>query len=238
MSTDEKRFNELYNRAYSKGFTAYTEFLNMQEQSDLAKTCLPCKTYGGYEGAERVVAAFGDRAEKENFPIVCVKIFPVSSKFADALTHRDYLGALMNLGIRRELLGDIVIQDNCGWLFCLEHISQYIADNLSRVKHTTVTTQITAELPASLCVQAQSREIIAASLRLDALVGAVYRLSRKEAAQLILHGKVFINSRQAESCSKAVKPNDTVTVRGKGRFQLIQQLRSTKSDRLVLEIKM
>lgn len=233
----EKRFNELYDRAYDKHYTAFTEFLNLEEQSILAGSYLPCVTYGGYEGAERVVAGFGENVGTDDFPIVCVCIKPASQKFADKLSHRDFLGALMNLGIRRELLGDIIIYENCGYLFCLEKIGEYVTDSLTKVKHTTIKAEVTDSLPFLTSIQPTSQELIVSSLRLDVLISAVYRLSRKEASLLFQQGKVFVNSAQTTNSSYTAKENDIFSVRGFGRFEYISTVRSTKKDRLVVELK-
>ena len=70
--------------------------------------------------AERVVAGFGEDLNDEKFPIVCVCAKPLIQKFADELTHRDFLGALMNLGIKRELVGDIIVDDSKYCPKCME----------------------------------------------------------------------------------------------------------------------
>ena len=101
----EKRFEELNERAYERGYNTFSDFLNIEEQSVLKSTYLPCVLFGGYPMAERVVAGFGDDLNDEKFPIVCICVKPLMQKFADELSHRDFLGALMNLGIKRELLG-------------------------------------------------------------------------------------------------------------------------------------
>ena len=113
----KKRLSELADRSYSKGQFTFTQFLNMAELSvyyEIGKTLNYAKpsVYGGYEGAERAVVRFGNPEElgyEEAFPIDLLEISPVAEKFADDLTHRDFLGALMNLGIERELLGDIIV---------------------------------------------------------------------------------------------------------------------------------
>lgn len=233
----EKRFTELYERAYERYYIAFTEFLNLEEQSILAQSRLPCMTFGGYEGAERIVAAFGETVQTDDFPIVCVCLKPASQKFADRLSHRDFLGALMNLGIRRELLGDIFIYDGCGYLFCLEKIGAYIADNLTRVKHTSIKAQLTDSLPALAAPDVQSQELIVSSCRADVLLAAVYKLSRKDASLLFQQGKVFVNSIQTANCSYTAKENDIFSVRGFGRFQFISTVRTTKKDRIVAELK-
>lgn len=232
----EKRFNELYNRAYEKSYTCYTDFLNMEEQSILENTFLPCVKYGGYPFAERIVAAFGENISNYDFPICILKISPAAQKFADRLTHRDFLGGLMNLGIKRELLGDIIICDNVGYLFCLEQIKDYIMDNLSRLKHTTVKVSQVDTLPDNILKEPESTEIIVPSLRLDAVISAVYKLSRSESAKLFRQEKVFVNSKATTNSSYKMKDNDIISVRGFGRLQFLRQLRTTKKDRLVVEI--
>lgn len=233
---DEKRLNELYNRAYEKSYKVFTPFLNLEEQSILAQAYLPCEKYGGYDIAERVVAGFGDALQKADFPIAYLVIAPVKQKFADDLTHRDFLGALMNLGIKREMLGDIIVADNQACLICLEQIAAYVADNLHRVKHTDVTVTQTDEIPAGAAEIPESKEFIAASLRLDALISCVYKLSRSKAAKLFAADKVFVNSRLIQNTSYQVKERDIVSVRGMGRFQFDGVLKKTKKDNLVLNI--
>ena len=155
---------------------------------------------------------------------MCVCAKPLIQKFADELTHRDFLGALMNLGIKRELVGDIIVDDNCGYILCLEHIANYICENLNRVRHTSVKTQISA-LPENL-----NKEI-------DVVISAVYNLSRNETSKLVKNERVFVNSRMASSVSSLLNGGDVVSVRGFGRFVFVKEIKETKKGRLVLEIK-
>lgn len=232
----EKRFNELYNRASQNYYPVFSDFLNLEEQSVLAESYLPCVLYGGYEGAERVVAGFGDNVCEQDFHIRCVEIKPVNKKFADKLSHRDFLGGLMNLGIKRELLGDIIIFENSAYLFCLDKISNYIKDNLSRVRHTTVEVNEVDAPPVKAVEPKGAEEMVIASLRVDVAVCQVYNLSRNECAKLFETDKVFINSRKLESRSYQLKEGDMVSVRGYGRFQFVSVVRKTKKDRLVAEM--
>ena len=234
---DEKRFNELYNRAYEKSYVTFSEFLNLQEQSVLANTYLPCVKFGGYENAERVVAGFGENVTVGDFPIALLEISPVMQKFADRLSHRDFLGALMNLGIKRELLGDIIVKDNIGYLFCLDHIKDYIIGSVDRIKHTTVTVREIEALPDDAVSVPKEYEKIVSSLRIDAVISAVYNLSRNDSAKLFAQEKVFVNSRQVSSPSYQLKNGDIISLRGFGRFIFDKALRSTKKDRLVISIQ-
>lgn len=234
---DKKRFNELYERAYERGYAVFTDFLNLDEQSILEGEYLPCVKFGGYDNAERLVAGFGENISLEAFPISLVRIMPSSPKFADRLSHRDFLGALMNLGIKRELLGDIVIHENTAYLFCLESISQYICDTLDRVRHTTVKCTVIDALPENAVEPPRESEINVSSQRVDVLVAAVYKLSRKNCSLLFHSDKVFINSRLCQNPSHQVAEGDIISVRGYGRFQLCSQLRTTKKNREVLGVR-
>ena len=116
----KKRLAELSHRAFERGYTTYSTFLNLQEISILKSLKLDSKynLFGGYENADRCVAAFSND-EIYSYPIVCIKIKPLQQKFSDKLTHRDFLGALMNLGIEREMLGDIKFSTTRGICFAL-----------------------------------------------------------------------------------------------------------------------
>ena len=93
----KKRLAELQNRGTFGGYTVYTDFLGLEEQSLLAEVTGPrsVPAYGGFDGAERVMAAFGPAPEPADYPITCLYIAPKQEKFAEELTHRDYLGTLM-----------------------------------------------------------------------------------------------------------------------------------------------
>ena len=110
----KKRFEELEDRAETRGYAVYSDFLTLAEQ-DVLLSAVPCaELIGGYIAAERKIACFGESYGAEP-PCVWIKIAPRQQKFADKLTHRDFLGSLLGLGIKRELLGDIILEeDDCG----------------------------------------------------------------------------------------------------------------------------
>lgn len=234
----KKRLAELSHRAYERGYTTYSNFLNMQEISVLnsIKCDSEYKLFGGYENADRCVAAFSDD-EIYSYPIVCIKIEPLQQKFSDKLTHRDFLGALMNLGIEREMLGDIKILDNTGYVFCLEKISEYITDNLSTIKHTSVKCKITDDIPEMFNALPDETEYIVSSLRVDTVLSAVFKMSRSAASQLVNQEKVFINSKVIYKDSVQLKENDIVSVRGYGKFIYSQTVNETKKHKIVAAIR-
>lgn len=242
MTEKQKRFEELAHRSMERGYTVYSDFLGLSEISEFCavRFSVPTDLWGGYEGAERCVVCFGDReyfSDNTDYPIKCILIKPVNQKFADTLSHRDFLGSLMGLGIRREVLGDIIISENCGYLFCLENIVDYIIENLTQVRHTTVKCEITEEIPTDALPQPENREIIVSSERLDVIVSAIYKMSRSQVLPIFHTEKVFVNGAVKTSPSVTVNVGDKVSVRGFGRFIYKGVLRTTKKDRLVISVE-
>ena len=194
----------------------------------------PVRWMGGYDAAERRLACFG-REEELGYPpegpIRCVAMAPASRKFAGDLGHRDLLGALMGLGIRRSLLGDIQLVEGTGYLFCLEDIAGFICDNLTQAGRTTLRCSLCPP-PEQLALPPEPVEVVAASPRLDALLAAVWRLSRNEARELLEKGLVFIDGRLADSGARVLREGELVSVRHRGRFRYEGALRETKKGRL------
>ncbi|MFR5876527.1 MAG: YlmH/Sll1252 family protein [Eubacterium sp.] len=235
----KKRLYELSHRAYERGYKTFSEFLNLNEISTLKSLKLESNNllFGGYLNAERCVSGFGDNLNECDFPIVCIKIEPLNQKFADRLTHRDFLGSLMNLGINRNNLGDIIISDNIGYLFCLNSMSDYIIKNLCRIRHTTVTCSIIDYIPDFITKEPEGEEIIISSQRADVIVSAVFKMSRNQVTQLFNQEKVFINSKVAYKESLMLNEDDIISVRGYGKFIFSKALRETKKGRTVAEVK-
>ena len=240
MTDDEKmlkkRFSELNGRALSRNIRTFSDFLTMAEQDDLLSLRLePApELYGGYPKAERRLAAFGEKEPADAFPPPAAWIFiaPLSLKFAEKLTHRDYLGALMSLGVKRETMGDIVVTDAGAWLYCLNTVSEHIVRELTQVRKTPVKCEIKTPPEVLLSPEKQEREIVIQAPRADALVSAVYNLSRSEAKELFTKGLVFVNSRLLENGAKDLNEGDIVSVRGCGRFTYLGTVRETKKGKL------
>ena len=230
----KKRLSELAKRAERRGIPVESDFLTPAEQLELTR--LHCEPYvfdGGCEGAERRCAVFlpWDGCEWES-RIVCLEIAPSNEKFAETLTHRDYLGALMALGIRRETMGDIVIQGKRAYLFCLDSIAPYITSQLEEVRRTRV--KVTQASPDSIQPPEPPREasVTVQSSRLDALVAAVYKLSRGEAQKLFERELVLVNSLPPKSPGADAKEGDIISVRGHGRFVFCGAAGETRKGRL------
>lgn len=222
----KKRFRELADKAWQNNLYTFTGFLGLMELScfyemERELSFVPAVVFGGCEGAERVMIRFGSEelfGYEEEFPIVCLKVSPLQQKFADDLGHRDILGALMNLGIDRSTLGDIILKDNQGYVFCLRSIAPYLEENLGKVRHTSVLCRQTGEIPVMGEEDFGEAVIQVSSERIDGVMSKVYRLSRSDSTELFRQKKVFVGGRLCENNSQLLKQEDRVSVRGYGRF--------------------
>ena len=239
------RINELAEKSYSENRFVFTDFLDMSQLSTYYSlerdlSYVGTSVSGGTDGCERCMVRFGSPDSlgyEEAFPIVLLHISPVQKKFSDALTHRDFLGSVIGLGIERAKLGDIIVRDNEGYIFVNESISEYITENLSKVKHTNVRVEKCLDIPEAVAPKFAEESIIVSSNRLDAIIARVYKLSRDLAVRYISEGKVFLSGRQMTENAKQLKSGDTVSVRGKGKFIFEGEGGSTKKDKLYIKIK-
>lgn len=240
----KKRLQDLSRAAYYRDIAVFTDFLDLNELHMVhsfrpEEDGMSILTFGGYEGAERQIAAFlpdalsyeTDTDFFSTYPIDCLKISPGSKKFCEKLSHRDYLGALVHLGIDRCKLGDIVIKDQDAYLFCQEQMSDFLLQNLDRVRHTGV--KVTRLLDPQELPQPELKEIrgTVASVRLDSMIALAFSSSRSSMLGLIEGGKVFVNGRMVVSNGHPLKPGDIVSVRGYGKFRYEDTLTTTKKGR-------
>lgn len=254
----EKRLIELSKTAYHRDIVTYSDFMNLNELNilhSLPKDSLYTGyiTFGGYDPAERQMAAFlpdalylrgstkggsGESFTAENleFPFQVLSITPLHDKYAEALTHRDYLGAILNLGIERSKLGDILVDGKQAVIFIQSGLSTFLKDELTRVRHTSV--QL-SEIGLSDFHYAPRYEEIkgtVASVRLDSLLSLAFSSSRSKLTGLIEGAKVFVNGRLMTTNSYQVKEDDIISVRGMGKFQYKGTLSKTKKNRIFVMI--
>ncbi len=189
--------------------------------------------FGGYDGAERVILALlPDWCDEVQFPII-----PFTFKYreCDTLTHRDFLGALMALGITRESVGDILVERGRAVAFISRDISKYVASQTQKVGSVgvNVTEGCTFPLP-SMSKKAAFTDTVA-SLRLDGVVAALCGFSRNAAAEHIQNGEVSVNSVCCQKTTRVVAAGDVITVRHKGRFEIDNTDQLSKKGRIILK---
>lgn len=221
----KKRLLDLSKQADIKGIVTFSDFLNLNELNiyHTIKNTLYTKTevFGGYDSAERQMVAFLPDAlcYKWDYPIKCIHITPKYPKFAENLTHRDILGALMNLGIERNRLGDILCLEENYYVFCDEQIFPFILAELGKIRHTLVDLTEEVEyqhLQANIKLEEQYDMI--ASNRIDCIIAKALHLSRSEAATYLSSEKVFINGKCITNCNQSCENGAIISVRGKSRF--------------------
>ena len=188
----KQHLTDLANRCYQNGHYTFSHFLSLSEideffqiQKDLS--FVDYTLFGGSADAERQMLRFGSEESfgyVEEFPICCIYCRPMTPKFAEPISHRDVLGALMHLGIERDVIGDIWVRDKESYFFCLENMEEFICDNLSKIRHTNVVCSKIDGLPQTFTPEKKREEHIIVSERCDALISKVYKISRRKCIPL------------------------------------------------------
>ncbi|MCD7743893.1 MAG: YlmH/Sll1252 family protein [Lachnospiraceae bacterium] len=264
-----KRIQDLASMSDRKGCVTFTDFLNLNEQNICHQTMqkfswIKGETFGGYEGAERRIAAFvpeeplwgsessphsvgGQRLSPEHscisspggimYPIHCIHIVPRTPRFAESLTHRDFLGALMSLGIDRSKTGDIAVTDKEAYLFCSAQFSDLICQELTSVRRTQVVCSACSMEDFSYTPATETIRGSIASVRLDAVMALAFGASRSSLLSLIEGGSVYVNGKLITTNAYVLKENDIVSVRKMGRFRYLRTGGTTRKGRTFAEIQ-
>lgn len=240
----QKRLVELSRIAYHRGIVTFSDFLNLNELNILhttPKDQFLCRyeTFGGYHLAERQIVAFLPDAlyYEYEYPFQQIEISPINQKFAEDLTHRDYLGAVMNLGIERCKLGDILATNERAILFVKEELSDYIMENLTRIRHTSIQTSLLSSIEPDYEPEYEERQGSVASIRLDTILSLAYPLSRSKLTSYIEAGRVFVNGKLITSNGYRLKEGDMISVRKMGRISYNGILSETKKGRYMISIR-
>lgn len=246
--TLKSRIKDLAMKAYKQNIYMYTFFLTPAElgvfygmRGELDYIDYEC--YDRDELCERRMIRFGSYdmfGYEEEWPIKIVSAKPLIDKFSDELSHRDYLGAIMNLGIDRSVVGDIFVKDSKrAYIFCQDKIAEYIADNLKKIKHTNVSCSILdaqADVP-ELKPTLIDVNVIVASARFDAIAAALTKLSRSEILNYFKAGKVFLGGRLETRNSLQLKDGDIFSIRGYGKYMYCGEVKTTKKGRCCVSVK-
>lgn len=230
---DERELQQLKNRmieladtAYSQNRYTYTPFLGLAEQQayyavEREVAYAGCRLEGGSPLGERKMIRFGNPGYEEEYPIATLRITPKAPKYAENLTHRDFLGAVMNLGIERDMVGDLFVEpekERGALLFCHKNIVDYIAENLCQVRHTNVVCRREEKEISVQSAEPERKTFTASSARADGVIAKLYHLSRSDSQELFRMGRIFINGILTENEGRQLKEGDSVTVRGFGKF--------------------
>ncbi len=219
------------------GRAMFTDFLSEREYGEVI--CrrkhideTPFTAYGGFDGAGRVMLAFSD----------CDEIFPISAvvctgRGIDTLKHPDFLGSIMNLGIERKNVGDIICENDRCVIFASNSVADYIADNLTSVGGVCV--KCVTENAENVNVKLRFEEITGtvASLRADSVVSVMIKSSRSKAAEYIEGQKFFLNQVLCTKCDKEIKENDIISVRHHGKARVTDVNGRSKKGRIFITLQ-
>lgn len=201
--------------------------------------------YGGYDDSERKILIiypekYNENMLKKNYDkmlkIIRIKL-PEENK--GKYSHRNYLGGIVKLGLKREKVGDILVVDDGADIIVVEEFAEILKSEIGSLTRFD-NSQITIENISDLIkreVEKENIKIIVPSLRLDNIVSDLAKTSRSKSAQIIEQERVFINGQNETKLSKQVKLNDIITIRGKGRFVVKEFAGTTRSGRIVLVIE-
>lgn len=238
-----KRIRELANISFRRDIVTFSDFLNLNERNivnslDFRSSGVIVESFGGYDNAERQMVAFHPDALTFpwEYPIDCLCIRPRSARFSEPLTHRDYLGAILNLGVDRSVVGDILVEEKAAYVFCLRKMADFFLENLFRIRHTEITVERVADPRDLPKPKFEPVSGTCASVRLDSLISLAFQSSRSSMVSFIEGGLVFVNGRLITSNGYEPREGDIISVRGKGRFIYEGVSGRTKKGRCSIKI--
>lgn len=227
-----------------------TDFLDSRQKLLLEKVLKSNKIenyiiFGGFEDAERNVIIFypekwiKEIVEKNYASVMQVVEVLLPNDLRGKYTHRDYLGGLMKLGLKREKIGDIVVWEEGAHIIVLNEIVLFLEQHLStliRFQKSQISIKEINEIHKCV-INKEEIEIIVSSTRLDNIVSELCKTSRTKAEEIIRAERVFVNYETVTKDSKTINVGDKITIRGKGKFEIVEQVGNTKKGRYILKVE-
>ncbi|MBQ4505893.1 MAG: RNA-binding protein [Firmicutes bacterium] len=224
----------------------HTAFLDMRQAALAEKLARDLKArfslFGGYDDAERRIMAFlpdymdeAQLAEGDDCPLSLLKVS--SPKGSRQLTHRDYLGSILGLGIKREVVGDIIVRPDGADILILREMEDFLLSEYTKAgrNNLTVRTAPLSELDLGE-IRTEDAHDTVASLRLDSVVGSAFRLARGKAQEAVRAGLVYKNGMQCLKPDAEVSEGDKIVLRGKGKAVLKEIGGMSRKDRINITI--
>ncbi len=236
-----KRISDTVRLCQKYSSPRFSGFLDGREQAILKKSTHILENsmlFGGYDDAERrVFGVFPDWQEPcaEDFPVAVLKF---TKKYDKELSHRNYLGTILSLGLERTKIGDILTFDTGAYVFAAADIADFIADSIRKVSHCGVDVERVSlsdvEVPEK---KFEEIEAVSASARLDAVLAALLKMSRSDAKTMILSGRVTVNHIEKPDTDYNLSEGELLSVRGFGRAELMTLGNQTRSGRIHIKLK-
>ena len=228
----------------------YLDFLDLYSQNILYKIIKQeeVKSYvfsGAIEEAERKILLFYPEKLSELIQKDCKRILPIKAiriklpkEMYQQYKHRDYLGGLIKLGIKREKIGDILVFEDGADIIVLDEIGKFLLNNLSSLTRFSKSEikEIALEDIREKKVNKKEIKTIVPSLRIDAVISEILKTSRGKAEEFLQAGRVFLNYEQITKGTKQIKEKDILTIRGKGKFEIGNIVGQTRNGRIKIKV--
>ncbi|NMB25023.1 MAG: photosystem II S4 domain protein [Firmicutes bacterium] len=238
------RILDIASQAYEGNRPEYTDFLDPRGQEIAVgivrgTNCLSYHLDGGYPTAERCrLAVFPDYFPRERVEIPLAALDIEGTTEFVGVTHRDFLGSVLGCGVRREKVGDIILTDQGAQVVLTPEMVSAVANSLQAVQRTPVFVRsIELEQLEAAPRQVKELRVTVASMRLDAVASAGFGTSRTQMLKEIKGGKVRVNWKPVDSPAHGIRPNDVLSIRGRGRVEVADQLGLTRKGRINLLLK-
>lgn len=233
-----RKINDIIRKSEKTYSVLYSYFLTPAEQALLSKIsefygCI--EFVGGYPEAERRLCRVctQEYAVDDGAPIA---MYSLKATDPNAIiSHRDVLGSLTGLGIKRETIGDINAHNGSAQFFCHNTVSSYIELNLKKTSRYNIVL-CRSEFSELEKPKKVKERINVSSMRLDGICAECFGLSRTKAAEFIKKGAVSVNWLMCDNTSKEIKSGDKISFHGKGKIEVVEAVGKSKKGRLFVDI--
>lgn len=216
------------------GKSFYTPNIWMWFEKNLSSNDLKIESNGLLDDSERRMVSFNN-IYKSPFPMKLIKI-ESTSKFSN-LTHRDFLGGILSLGIERNKIGDLLVDNNTCYVPVHEEVEDFIIYNLNRISKVICNVKVVDDFEFLPRVNFEEVVVLVSSLRIDGIVSKIINISRSKAQAMIEQGRVLIDYVKIKDKSYELKGQERITIRGFGKFIVGNSVGNSKSGRIKIIIK-
>ncbi|MFV0519079.1 MAG: YlmH/Sll1252 family protein [Lachnospirales bacterium] len=233
---NSRKIYDTYLKTEEKFYSDYSDIYNnifLNKVGDFLKGIsidVNISLYGGYNGFERGCVVFTPVGVEEVNPFSYLTI--ETNKFQNPLKHKDVLGSLLGLGIKRNKIGDILFFESKCYIVVLKDIEEFVLDNLTQIGRQKIKVVSCQNIEEFNTKELESVRISLSSLRLDNFIAGVTNLSRNKVKELIEKERVFLNHNICLNHSKEISINDIVTIRGYGRFYYKENFGVSKKGKI------
>ena len=219
-----------YNKYLKTGKPTYSNFLNSYQLSIVERFLKNKKInysiYSEYSFLEKTIIYFGDY---DNF------ITKYKVNFSDSITHQQILGTLFSLGLKEDVIGDIIVEDGYFYYFSLTRLNNFLEDNFNMINNQVIKLEVVCEITLKK-EHLLKNDILVSSMRVDTIVCRIINKSRSFVNEMISNKLIFLNYSLLKNCSVSLKENDIISIRRFGKYKIGIKRGISKKDNIILEV--